>query len=234
MGRRVNSNPIAPPILGMHHLRRCWASADPEDRRLGISYYATFRQRILTATKLPAELASTAVGLFAALSPNNTESNTLHDVQEAVVRYRDECWERFRPTTYHHNVEKAWRILNGEDPDLVLTGLKTNAFYHCLLDPSDPTRPVCVDGHMVNVWNGKRQPLDSAGITRSEYNMIAGGVRQVAAEINQNANGGAGNQWPFLLLPCQLQSTVWLTWRRMMRILYKPQYELELELNETR
>lgn len=214
MGRRKDSPELVPAKLGVYNLERLWDRADVLDRNEGMFYYRQFQARLMDGcrrfNKIP---LTTACGVYAALSPNNSESSCLHDTFVGITSFACgmEEWRKFKPHTYEPNKRKALRILDGEDPDMVLRGPKTNAFYHNILDPTDP-RYVTVDGHMVNCWNNLRVPLDYAGINAGQYRIVADGIREVA--------GRRG------LVPCQFQAVIWLLWRRINWILRKDQYEL--------
>ena len=218
MGRSLLSPPFVDAVTGVTNLRITYDKSDAMDRNLGRYYYYDFGNRVYqTAKRYGCESSTTACGVYAALSPNNSERSNLEDMARAISTFQgalsslDNRWERLVVRTYGKNKAKALEILKGANPDAVLKGPKTNAFYHNLLNPNDPY--VTVDGHMANIWNGVRVPLDLAGINLEQYQTIVGGIRELAAEVE--------------MLPCQLQSTLWGTWRRIHRIFYNPQYELD-------
>ena len=215
MGRASNSPPLAKYPLGIYNLRSCWYRGDDEDREVGLGYYTNFRARLLRLGSLAGcSQPTTTLGVFAALSPNNTEKNNTEDMVAAVRAHKADIWHKLTVRTYGPNKEKAKRILDGEDPDLVLKGVKTNSFYHNLLDPEDD-RWVTVDGHMVNIWNGARVPLDLAGVSMEGYRMVERGVREAADRFSVPASG--------------FQATVWGVWRRINGIQYQAQRKLAFE-----
>jgi len=163
------------------------------------------------AGSVPDAPRSTVLGVYAALSPNNSQESCLRDTVNAFAAYRTGKWAHLYVHTYGPNMRKAYEILEGVDPLEVLNGPKTRAFYTCLLEPNNP-EPVCIDGHMVNVWNGVRVPLDYAGVSLSEYRQVVAGVKELAGRLS--------------LVPSRLQAVLWVTWRRVHRILYDPQYSL--------
>lgn len=215
MGKRKDSPTTADAITGLLNIERCLELVDEEDWETGLSYYPRSRSRVIKAGGIDARVAC---GVYAALSPNNSEESCMNDTRRLCEAYLSGSFDSCTVHTYGKNKEKAGRILQGEDPAQVLRGIKTNNFFHNLFDPSDCSH-VTIDGHMVNIWNNRRVPLDFAGISDKEYRMIAEGVMLFARMLAKRP--GSSN-----LSPCQLQSILWLTWRRVNNILYKPQYRL--------
>ncbi len=221
MGRSASSPPLVGLPTGVYNLGLVYKRSDMIDIELGMGYYLHFRERIIRyAARYGCLVPETACGVYAALSPNNSEESNMEDMIRAVSCFRDptsrldERWAGLTVHTYGANKLKAKRILEGESPDAVLKGLKTWNFYHNILEP-ESSEYVTVDGHMVNIWNGARVPLDEAGISRLEYRIVVAGVVELAERVG--------------IRPCQLQSILWIAWRRLHRIYYKPQYELNLE-----
>ena len=101
--------------------------------------------------------------------------------------------------------------MNGEAPlDLIIAN-KTRNFFMNICDPNDPV-PVTVDGHMLNVWRGRREGLVGLRFPRNLYEGVAEDIRKVAHERE--------------VLPCQAQGIIWITWRRIHGILTTKQTEL--------
>lgn len=222
MGRSSKSPELVEYHVGVYNLQQLYRKADYMDRSLGSAYYRDFGDRIwAVGRKYGCNVKSTSCAVYAALSPNNSEENNMRDMARAISTFQgspatlEARWKQLTVLTYGANKAKALRILHGEDPDLVLKGDKTNSFFHNLFNYDDPY--VTVDGHMVNAWNNVRVPLDLAGINTAQYRMIAGGVAEAAK--------------PTDLSPSQLQSTLWLTWRRINRILFNGR-NLKLDFGE--
>lgn len=216
MGKRSESPTTADPLSGLLNIERCLNLADEEDWEQGVRYYEHFRSRVIAAGHWVD--ARSACGVYAALSPNNSEESCMRDTANLCAAYVQGRFEACSVHTYGKNKAKAGRILQGEDPDIVLRGIKTKNFFHNVFEPSD-ARYVTIDGHMVNIWNNRRVPLDFAGINNREYRMIAEGVMLFARMLARRP--GCSN-----FSPCNLQSILWLTWRRVHKILYKPQRRL--------
>lgn len=220
--------------MSVQNLYAVWHHATLREREDGLTYYqrshelivsrvAHFHVRDVEVAKrasgvqvIPA--AARVCGAFAALSPNNDELGNYRDLDvvcDAVLRRLQ--YEDFSVSSYGPNKLKAWLILRyGVHPVKVLGGLKVRSFYSNLLDPNDG-KTVTIDGHCFNIWNGKRLPLRRKPNTKApdaetDYSVVAAGYRAVAKSVG--------------VLPCQLQATVWQTWKRMHRILYSPQAPL--------
>jgi hypothetical protein len=209
-----------PLKTGIGNLLKVYTLTSRMEMEYGRDYYLHFREKVMM-TAMMTKLASSqsrsmsmVAGVFAALSPNNNEKQNWDDVYrmiEAFVKGQD--LNAVTVHTYGANKDKAIRILLGESPEQVLTGIKTRSFYYNIMDPW--SQMVTIDGHMVAAWQGKRLTMDDAKISREEYSIIQAGVI-IAADL-------VG------MLPQQFQSLIWVTWKRIHRILYDPQLKLEFE-----
>jgi len=154
----------------------------------------------------------TGAAVFAALSPNNNYHGNLRDTDTLLRSVAAGLTaEQFTVHTYgNNNKRKAWTIAQGAEPLDLIVAKKTRNFFLNVNDPTDPL-PVTIDGHMVNCWRGTRANLVGLrGVTR-DYDRVAEGVRQVAAERK--------------LLPCQMQAVLWITWKKLHWIRSSPQQE---------
>lgn len=110
--------------------------------------------------------------------------------------------------TLNANARKAYRILSGEDPEVVLGGPKVTAFYWTIVDPSDP-RSVVVDRHAIAI--AYNRPLSDDETSKAlgsakRYGAVAEMYRRAAAIITREL----GEFWS----PAQVQATTWTYWRR--------------------
>jgi hypothetical protein len=122
--------------------------------------------------------------------------------------------ENTKVVAYTANREKALKILRGDLSQL--RGRKVESFYHNTLDSTNE-RFITVDGHMLGAWCNMRLKLKREAQVRgnAEYEQIAQDFRR-AAKCTQ--------------LPApQFQAVLWLTWKRVNRILYSPQMSFEWE-----
>lgn len=181
------------------------------DFTVGLNAYPKYNQIMHRLAEHCHTTPKIAAAVFAALSPNNDYHGNLRDAHTLLLAaHRGRALEAFSVSTYGQNKRKAWRIVHGADPLELIVAKKTRNFFLNVDNPHDPV-PVTVDGHMVNIWRCKRESLVGLRFPRDLYDVIADGVRTLAA-----AHG---------LVPCQAQSILWITWRRIHHI--KPATQME-------
>lgn len=193
-------------------LEAVWRRVDPIDRGEGMTAYLRYRWTLSRlAAHYGAELPGT-VAAFAALSPNNDYMGNLRSTATLLkARAEGIPFERCTVSTYRACARRAWDYLDGI-PFLERTkGPKTRAFYQNILDPWDP-EPVTIDGHMFGLWAGQRLTMKQVVRLRIPYDRVADDFRSFAGR-----NG---------ILPCQLQATLWFTWKRIHRVIYSPQLDV--------
>lgn len=210
MGKDKNTPPIASWEVGVRNLTNLYNKTRAWEQEEAKYYYSGLQQRLESCADFDVPMTKVAA-LFAVLSPNNDEDGNYRDVSNALAAFQANDWHNFKPSTYLSNKLQALRILQGEPVESVIRGPKTWNFYNNILNPQDP-QYVTIDGHMVNAWNNKRVRLTSAGITKREYELIASGVRHLAETLS--------------LVPSELQAVLWLAWKRIHWIKYKPQLKL--------
>jgi hypothetical protein len=175
---------------------------------LGVDYYWTQRQRLEAIGRREGFSLETVVGVFCAISPNNTEDGTYRGT---VLILRNGTGAKV--SSYNRNREKALLIRNGASPDSVLKGRKVTSFYRNTLDPLDAS-VLTIDGHMHSCWMGRRGRLTDAAhkLTDQVYTRVEADVRLLAGSLNLHA--------------VYLQSTLWSRWRRLHGILTSDQLPL--------
>lgn len=155
-----------------------------------------------------------AVGVIAALSPNNKWERNCADA-EALIKAH---WVGSDPhlvkvCTFNKNKEKAIAILqlevNGDMSDniqAILSGRKVVAFYRCIMGFTDT---VCVDGHTYAIWLGERVPTTKTpSIGKALYETITRAYVNVA----KDSHAICGEH----LTPAQVQAVTWVTYRRLL------------------
>lgn len=152
------------------------------------------------------------VAVFCATSPNNDYLGNLRSAASIIKGFVEGVpVERIRVTTYNHCRDRAFQYLNGTPFLRATTGKKIRSFYLNILNPMDP-EPVTIDGHAVNIWRRRRVNLVDA-VGGWNYERVANDYRRVASDVG--------------LLPNQLQSITWFTWKRIHNIKYPgPQFGL--------
>jgi hypothetical protein len=107
------------------------------------------------------------------------------------------------------NGDKAYRILiDGEDPEDVVSGPKVTAFWRTIVDPSDP-RAVVVDRHALDVAKGTVLDDRQRGIIlgrKGAYEELSALYRRAAKQLTKET----GAVWT----PAEVQAVCWVVWRR--------------------
>lgn len=155
-----------------------------------------------------------AVGVIAALSPNNKWERNCVDA-EAMIK----AWHAgadpltVKVCTFGKNKAKAAAILALTADDLetdrvteILNGRKVVAFYRSIMGDPDA---VCVDGHAYAVWIGERVPTtQTPSIGIKLYADIARAYQLVAKRSYELCGT--------TLTPTQVQAVTWVTYRRLL------------------
>jgi len=201
------------------NFERLWNLASEKDKQLAIASYSKYQRITYQIAGKHGFPGVVGAAVFAALSPNNDFWGNLRDTDELLrAAQAGLSLDQFSVSTYGNNKRKAWRIVHGEDPDVLIVALKTRNFFHNITEPDNPNW-VTVDGHMYNIFTGIRRRIQSRNpaervvkVTTKEYVIIATAVKDYAAEKG--------------LVPCAMQGVLWQTWRRLHRIRSSPQLDL--------
>lgn len=140
-------------------------------------------------------------GVIAALSPRlRWDKNAAYArLAYALKGYAIGEVSNYIPTLNNSRI-KALRMVNGEHvSDVLGKGLKTNAFWHNILNPYT-SNEVTVDKHAFNIANGERTGYDVT-ITDKAYRATADAYREAASIAG--------------IAPLHMQATTWVTWRGM-------------------
>lgn len=198
--------------MSVDNLQKVFNQASRHDTTAGLDAFLNYNRIMNKLADKCKTTPETAAAVFSALSPNNDYFGNLRDAHTLLKAAREgKTLNDFVVSTYGQNKRKAWRIAHGEDPLELIVAKKTRSFFRNIVDPRDP-EPVTVDGHMVNVWRYKRESLVGLRFPHKLYDEIAEGVRQLATVHK--------------LVPCQVQSIIWMTWRRLHGIRSSQQLEL--------
>jgi hypothetical protein len=153
-----------------------------------------------------------AVGVIAALSPNNKWERNCIDA-EAMIK----AWHygadpnTVKVCTFNKNKAKAAAILTLDDPSSVniaaiLNGRKVVAFFKSIMGDKEA---VCVDGHAYAIWLGERIPTtQTPSIGVALYADIARAY-QLVAKRSYDLCG-------ITLSATQVQAVTWVTYRRLL------------------
>jgi len=193
--------------MTIENIKTIFNLSTPTEIRDGIVWYATAQQQckdIAIAHDIPLNIA---VGVVAALSPNNKWERNVTNADQLIAAFlRGDAVESVKVSTYHTMRNKAWSILE-QMPDndatiKILNGQKIVAFYRCIMGEST----CCVDGHARNIFYGER-----IGLTNDKTNIGVKEYREIAA-----AYAEAGDALGFKAY--ELQAITWVTWRRIHNI----------------
>jgi hypothetical protein len=194
------------------HIAAMLAMASQTDLADGIEWYDRAKR---LAHRLANQYGCTfeqAVGVIAALSPNNRWARNCTDA-EAMIQ----AWavgvnpESVRVCTYGAMRTKAAQILALASPDRetiakILNGRKITAFFLSIAGVHDA---VCVDGHAYAVWVGQRiTTTNTPSLGVKLYSEIARAYVLVA----KRSHALCGES----LTPAQVQAVTWVTYRRLI------------------
>jgi hypothetical protein len=154
-----------------------------------------------------------AVGVIAALSPNNKWERNCQDAERLIkVWHHGGDLSAVKVCTYNTNKAKAISILELESVDTeaidkILNGRKITAFYRSIMGD---THSVCVDGHTYAVWIGERVPTTKTpSLSPGLYDAIARSYILVAERSVELC----GRK----LTPAEVQAITWVTYRRLIK-----------------
>lgn len=191
------------------NLCKLYQQASVMERDIGVAYYQTQQDRLAVVARKFAVDLNVVIGVFCALSPNNSEQCTFR----GTIKLLDTPDPHTTTSAYPRNNQKALRIIGGEPALDVLRGRKVRSFFTNHLTPQDCAH-VTVDGHMFNAWRGERVRLNSTKlrVTDALYDLVEQDVVWLAGRLG--------------VVPCQMQSVLWLVWKRVENVLHRPQLKL--------
>jgi hypothetical protein len=156
-----------------------------------------------------------AVGVIAALSPNNRWERNCADADRLINAYlSDHDLSLTKVCTYNTNKQKAIKILDlnmeSAEPEAIesiLKGRKVTAFFRSIM--GDPNA-VCVDGHAYSVFIGQRIPTSKTpNIGKGLYETI----QRAYCLVADRSFDICGHK----LTPTQVQAVTWVTYRRLLK-----------------
>lgn len=183
--------------VSTRNITRIYRATTPDDRVEGRGWYAAARE---LAESLDQRNPVRAAAVIAVLSPQLSWRRNVVEAQNAYVG---------RPIrTLGRSAAKAQRILAGEDPEDVVSGLKVRAFWRTIVDPTDP-RAVVIDRHAIDIAAGRilgdrvrGNYLARAGA----YDVVCDSYRRAARILSREGDSA--------ISPAAVQATTWVYWRR--------------------
>lgn len=201
-------------MTGRNNLESWLDRADDRDRSDGRTAYRVYQQMIALIADRYGQPFERVLSAFVALSPNSDYFGNLRSLISVLDGVRNKVpLERVTVATYNHCRDRAWRYLLGTELFLASArGLKVRSFFLNIFDPDDPG-PVTIDGHIALAWRA-----DDAGTVKQskvsprDYAQISATIRRIARDRGLIAN--------------QVQATIWLARKRVLRIRFDQQLDL--------
>lgn len=198
LAKRVLFTPILSQQLMQKHVESIqtrYNSATNEERDAGINWYRRAHEE---AFKIGKGDVKKGAGIISALSPSMEWTRNIRAAKELVSK----------GTTSHHmahvnTVDKAKRILDGEDPDTLFSfksGPKTLNFYQNISDPENP-HPITIDRHAYDIavdTKGEMTHVLKGQMKGPKYRHFADAYRNAAHELG-------------MPIPNQVQAVTWGT-----------------------
>jgi hypothetical protein len=154
-----------------------------------------------------------AVGVIAALSPNNKWERNCIDAEAMIKTWHIQGdYNSVKVCTFGKNKQKAIEILSLESVDTeaiasILSGQKVVAFYRSIMGDKNA---VCVDGHAYAIFIGERIPTTKTpSITPKLFETIQRAYQLVSKRSVELCG--------VELSPTQVQAVTWVTYRRLIR-----------------
>jgi hypothetical protein len=154
-----------------------------------------------------------AVGVIAALSPNNKWERNCIDAETMIKTWKaNGDYNAVKVCTFNKNKQKAIDILSLESVDTeaianILNGQKVVAFYRSIMGDKNS---VCVDGHAYAIFMGERIATSrTPSITPKLYETIQRAYKLVAKRSYELCG--------HTLTPTQVQAVTWVTYRRLIK-----------------
>ena len=156
-----------------------------------------------------------AVGVIAALSPNNKWERNCIDAEAMIKTWHiGGDYNAIKVCTFNPNKKKAIDILSldmesadAEAIPNILSGQKVVAFYRSIMGDKNA---VCVDGHAYAIFIGERVPTTKTpSITPKLFETIQRAYQLVAKR--------SADLCGVELSPTQVQAVTWVTYRRLIK-----------------
>lgn len=198
------------------NIRVLWDLATEEQVRSGCGWYAFARASILDVADGLDLPPITFAGVVAAMSPMREWKSNIRDAETVVMAYRNhvevgspvQAWSKRHDrglqglAAGYDPVQKAYDILFGGSPDLVLSGPKVRAFFQNLIGNE---MTVTVDSHAMHAWLGNFEYGTGAnGVVHAGSLQFSGSVYDACASDYVTLAAEQG------VTPAQAQAVVWL------------------------
>ena len=197
----------------VRNINRVFKMATPEEVRDGVVWYANAQataKRLALTNDVPLRIA---VGVMAALSPNNRWERNIVDAGTLIAAYLNgDDIQSFKVSCYNAMKAKAWRIMDempATDDEVlaILNGQKIMSFFSNIMGHDTCT----IDGHALNIARGERHGLttDKTNIGKKLYAELQGAYGRAAKKARVNGRP---------LKAFEMQAITWVVWKRIHSI----------------
>lgn len=193
---RINTKTTYNQTRLVNNIIKIYNRVDEETHELGWWWYHNAHDWCRDRAQEFGASIQQVIGVVSALSPGVSWDINKMDAL-SLLRYKFGFTNRPIVSTYRANLRKAERILDGEDPEVVIQGPKTRAFYYNILDPMCP-KNVCCDRHAIKVARGMSKG-GSLAITKLQYTLVEAAYQKAADKLE--------------IAPARLQAIVWTQYK---------------------
>ena len=184
--------------ISVRNVTRVFRSATPEQLADGLIWYQDAHTIASALSSAHGVSVPRVAGILAAFSPQRGWGPNVN----AATRYIASGGK----TGGHFaaNLAKASAILHGAPIADTLNGLKTTAFYRCIM-ARGLSADVCIDRHAYDIATNTRNTDDTRAVTPKRYSACSDAYTKAAVilsrELGQPISGA------------QVQAVTWITWR---------------------
>jgi len=203
--------PNKKPGDGFQNIINVLKAADPKEIEFYAKWYDHAHDDIAALAKRYRKPIPVVAGIVAVLSPGMNWNKNL-ELAERILQGQT------RSSAWPENVAKARHILRYGDLSVLTEGAwgpKVGPFFESIASPASQRRRVVIDGHAINIWRGKYEPLQTGWISETKKQRSKGiniSDAERAAAINDYQRAGDA----FGLTPQATQAITWTVWRELV------------------
>jgi hypothetical protein len=184
--------------ISVRNITRVFRDATPAQFEDGLVWYETaytIADALSVAHDVP---VSRVAGIISAFSPRNSWGANINGASRFVAS------QGMTGGHTQDNVNKALKILDGANPEKTLNGLKTVAFYECIMSRG-LTLSVCIDRHAFDIATNTRNTEESRKITAPNFRACVTAYRKASVILSRELG--------YPVSPAQVQAVTWVAWR---------------------
>lgn len=188
----------------VRNITRLFRTATPEQIQSGADWYADAHRIAVGFSPLYSVTYEQAAGVIAATSPLQSWGANVN--LAARILEANALGETLRSGYLSVGLDKAARILAGEDIETVLNGDKITNFYRGIL--TSGREGVCIDRHSWSLAVNHRYPEGTIPNLKGKRYALAVEAHVKAAKI-------LSKEYNMEITPAQTQAVCWILWRRL-------------------